>query len=87
MMIEGYGSRREKLIFLASIILLGLIILVVYLFCEMVKTFRSATTLEPVHEENYIHLTEKERLEGISALAEGNISYLNVEGVGNEEYL
>lgn len=47
-LLEGYGSRKEKLLFVLTFIVLGLFILVVYLICQAVQGVQQIATDVPL---------------------------------------
>jgi len=50
-LLKGYGSTKEKIFFLATLALLGIFILTVYLICQMVKGVSEITTEIPLPED------------------------------------
>jgi len=47
-LLEGYGSRKEKILFVLTFLLLGLFILVVYLICQAVQGVQQIATDVPL---------------------------------------
>ncbi|MFZ9846862.1 MAG: hypothetical protein ACO3EE_01770 [Flavobacteriales bacterium] len=50
-LLKGYGSTKEKILFLATLALLGIFILTVYLICQMVKGVQEIATDVPLPED------------------------------------
>lgn len=52
LLLKGYGSTREKLLFLASLAVLGIFILMVYVICQMVQGVQQVKIeSEPLDED------------------------------------
>ncbi len=53
LLIKGYGSTKEKLLFLLTILILGIFILAVYVICQMVQGVQQISTeAAPLLDEN-----------------------------------
>ena len=63
LLLRGYGTTKEKLFFLATIAVLGIFILLVYLICQMVQGVQQIST-------DVNTLSEEDEALGIDALNE-----------------
>ncbi len=53
LLIKGYGSTKEKLLFLLTILILGVFILAVYVICQMVQGVQQVSNeATPLLDEN-----------------------------------
>ena len=53
LLIKGYGSTKEKLLFLLTILTLGVFILAVYVICQMVQGVQQVSNeATPLLDEN-----------------------------------
>jgi hypothetical protein len=62
-LLRGYGTTKEKLFFLASLAVLGIFILVVYVICQMVQGVQQIST-------DATTISEEDEALGIDALNE-----------------
>ena len=75
-LLEGYGSKKEKSLFVLTFVVLGLFIVVIYVACEMIKGVQQVTAESPLLVEEQDDELEAYNMEDVDLeMTESSNSY------------